>query len=100
MKSAPLQTTQKSSEGGGPKKCPFQLSFTTWGRLGGDVKELLDFFKIHVYVGVFHYDFGTPKHALELINGLNFFGFCLKELNFHGLELKVHEEKFRVLKSF
>ena len=59
--------------------------------------ELLGFFINHVFVGVFHYDSGTPKHALELKKGLKFLGFCLKRLNFYGLELKV---KFRVLNSF
>ena len=33
---------------------------------GGDVKELLGFFINQVFVGVFQYDSGTPKHALEL----------------------------------
>ena len=41
------------------------------------------------------------KHALELKKkNLIFFGFCPKELNFYGLELKVQEVKFRVLNSF
>ena len=64
------------------------------------MKELLGFFKNHVFVGVFQYDSGTPKHALELKKGLKFFGFCPKRLNFYGLELKVQEVKFRVLNSF
>ena len=34
--------------------------------VGGDVKELIGFFINHVFVGVFQYDFGPPKHALEL----------------------------------
>ena len=33
-------------------------------------KKLLDFFINHVFVGVFQYDSGTPKHALELKKGL------------------------------
>ena len=67
-------------------------------------------FRIHIDYGggqkqtavgvVFQYDFGTPKHALELKKGLTIFGFCPKELNFYGLELKVPEVKFRVLNSF
>ena len=36
------------------------------GGVGGDVKELLGFFINQVLVGVFQYDSGTPKHALEL----------------------------------
>ena len=64
------------------------------------MKELLGFFINHVFVGVFQYDSGTPKHALELKKGLIFFGFSLKELNFYGLELKVQEVEFTVLNSF
>ena len=30
------------------------------------MKELLGFFINHVFVGVFKYNSGTPKHALEL----------------------------------
>ena len=30
------------------------------------MKELLGFFINHVFVRVFQYDFGPPKHALEL----------------------------------
>ena len=30
------------------------------------MNELLGFFINHVFVGVFQYDSGTPKHALEL----------------------------------
>ena len=30
------------------------------------MKELLGFFINHVFVGVFQYESGTPKHALEL----------------------------------
>jgi len=36
------------------------------GGVGRDVKELLGFFINQVFVGVFQYDSGTPKHALEL----------------------------------
>ena len=36
------------------------------GGVGGDVKELLGFFINHSFVGVFQYDSGTQKHALEL----------------------------------
>ena len=36
------------------------------GGVGGDVKELLGFFINQVFVGVFQYDSGTPKHASEL----------------------------------
>ena len=64
------------------------------------MNELLGFFINHVFVGVFQYDSGTPKHALELKKGQIFFGFCLKELNFYGLELKVQEVEFTVLNSF
>ena len=64
------------------------------------MKELLSFFTNYVFVGVFQYDSGTPKHALELKKGLNLFGFCPNELNPYGLELKVQEVKFRVLNTF
>ena len=64
------------------------------------MKELLGFFINHVFVGVFQYDSGTPKHDLESKKGLTFFLFCLKELNFYGLELKVQEVEFTVLNSF
>ena len=64
------------------------------------MKELVDFFIYHVFVGVFQYDSGTPKHALELKKGQIYFGFCLKELNFYSLELKVQEVEFTVLNSF
>ena len=30
------------------------------------MKELLNFFIDHVFVGVFQYESGPPKHALEL----------------------------------
>ena len=59
------------------------------------MKELLGFFINHVFVGVFQYDSGTPKHALELKKVLNSFGFCPKGLNLYGLELKVQEVKYR-----
>ena len=52
------------------------------------VKELLSFFINHVFVGVFQYDCGTPKHTLELKKKSEFFGFCPKERSFHGLVLK------------
>ena len=55
------------------------------------MKELLGFFIDYVFVGVFQYGSGTPKHALEFKKSLIFFGFCLKELNLYGLELKVQE---------
>ena len=35
------------------------------GGVGGDVKELLGFFINQVFVGVFQYDSGAPKHALK-----------------------------------
>ena len=54
--------------------------WTSWqGKLelnskgGGQKKALLGFFINHVFVGVFQYDSGTPKHALELKNSLIFF---------------------------
>ena len=53
------------------------------------MKELLGFFINHVFVGVFQFDSGTPKHALELKKGQIYFGFCLKELNFYSVEFKV-----------
>ena len=31
------------------------------------MKELLGFFTNHVFVGVFQYDFGPPKHVLHLV---------------------------------
>ena len=64
------------------------------------MKELLGFFINQVFVGVFQYDSGTPKHALELKKKVENFGFCPKELNLYGLELKVQEVKYRVLNSF
>ena len=45
----------------GVKKGPFNSLL-----LIGNLKELLGFFKNHVFVGVFQYDFGPPKHALKL----------------------------------
>ena len=36
------------------------------GGVGGNARELLGFFINQVLVGVFQYDSGTPKHALEL----------------------------------
>ena len=33
---------------------------------------LLGFFINHVFVGLFHYDFGPPKHALELRDYVKF----------------------------
>ena len=64
------------------------------------MKELLGFFMNKVYVGVFQYDSGTSKHALELKKVLIFFEFCPNGLNLYGLELKVQEVKYRVLNSF
>ena len=64
------------------------------------MKKLLGFFINHAFDGVLQYDSGTPEHALELKKGLIFLGFCLKELNFYGLELKVLEVEFTVLNSF
>ena len=40
------------------------------------MKELLSFFTNHVFVGVFQYDSGTPKHALKLKKGLIFLDFA------------------------
>ena len=61
-----------------------RISFNCTGKIGGDVKELPGFFTNHAFVGVFQYDSGTPKYALELKKGLNFFGFCSKRLTFYG----------------
>ena len=79
-----------------------RISFNCTGKIGGDVKELPGFFTNHAFVGVFQYDSGTPKYALELKKkkSLNLFGFCPKRLNFYGLELKVQEVNLRVLDSF
>ena len=52
------------------------------------------------FVGVFQYDSGTQKHALELKKMVWFFFFLPLELNLYGLELKVQEVKYRVLNSF
>ena len=41
------------------------------------MKEQLGFFINHVFVGVFQYDSGTPKHALELKKGLKILYFCI-----------------------
>ena len=51
------------------------------GGVGGGVNELLGFFINHVFVGVFQYDSGTPKHALELKKKthLIFFDFVQKD---------------------
>ena len=46
----------------GVKKGPFNSLL-----LIGNLKELLGFFKNHVFVGVFQYDFGPPKHVLHLV---------------------------------
>ena len=64
------------------------------------MKEPLGFFINQVFVGVFQYDSGTPKHALELKKGQIFFGFYPKRMNFYGLELKAQEVKYRALNSF
>ena len=50
--------------------------------LGRDVKEPRGFFIYHVFVGVFQYDSGTLKYALELKKTNNFFGFCPKKTEF------------------
>ena len=42
------------------------------------MKELLSFFTNYVFVGVFQYDSGTTKHALELKKGLEFLDFAQK----------------------
>ena len=52
------------------------------------------------FLGVFQFDSGTPKHALELKKGQIYFGFCLKELNFYSVEFKVQEVEFTVLNNF
>ena len=63
-----------TSKGGDQKKITFQQSFTTkGGGVGGDVKELLSFFINQFFVGVFQYDFGPPKHALELRDYIEYF---------------------------
>ena len=46
------------------------------------MKELLGFFINHVFVGVFQYDFGPPKHALEMKKGLKFFLILPKKTEF------------------
>ena len=48
------------------------------GTVGGDVKELLVIFINHVFVGVFQYDSGTPKHVLELKTSLKILDFAQK----------------------
>ena len=54
-------------EGVQKKNVPFSsLLLLRGGGVGGDVKELLGFFINHVFIGVFQYDSGPPKHALEL----------------------------------
>ena len=46
------------------------------------MKELLGFFINHVFVGVFQYDFGPPKHALELRDYLKYmFSPCIFALH-------------------
>ena len=44
-----------------------RISFNCTGKIGGDVKELPGFFTNHAFVGVFQYDSGTPKYALEFL---------------------------------
>ena len=46
--------------------------------VGGDVEELLGFFIKNVFVGVFQYDSGTPKHVLELKTSLKILDFAQK----------------------
>ena len=67
-------------KGGGQKNYLFRSLLLL--RRGGRrrYEKLLGFFINHVFVGVFQYDSGTPKHALELKKGQIYFGFCLKEL--------------------
>ena len=48
--------------------------------VGGDVKELIGFFINHVFVGVFQYDFGPPKHALELRDYVKYMFFIFDPL--------------------
>ena len=64
------------------------------------MKELLGLFINHVFVRVFQYGSGTPKHALELKKGQIFFGFYPKRMNFYGFELKAQEVKYRAFNSF
>ena len=64
------------------------------------MKEPLGFFINHVFVVVFQYDSGTPKHALELKKTFNFFWILHKRTELYGLELKVQKVKFKVLNSF
>ena len=54
------------SSRGQKKNVPFSSLLLLRGGVGGDVKELLGFFINHVFIGVFQYDSGPPKHALEL----------------------------------
>ena len=62
------------------------------------MKGLRGFFMNQVFVGVFQYDSGPPKHALELQRSRKF-GLCPKGLNFYGLELMVQEVIFTVVNS-
>ena len=70
----------KSVREGVPKKNYFFSSLLLLGGrgVGGDVKELLGFFINYVFVGVFQYDSGTPKHVLELKTSLKILDFAQK----------------------
>ena len=46
------------------------------------MKELLGFFINHVFVGVFQYDSGPPKHSLELRDSVKYmFSPCIFTLH-------------------
>ena len=50
------------------KKGPFcSLLLRMGGGVGGNVKRLQSFFINHVFVGVFQYVSGPPKHVLHLV---------------------------------
>ena len=56
--------------------------FVTGRGAARDVKELQGFFINHVFVGVFQYDFGPPKHALELRDNVKYmFSHCIFTLH-------------------
>ena len=67
LKAATFHKFRFIREGVQKKNVPFSsLLLLRGGGVVGDVKELLGFFINHVFIGVFQYDSGPPKHALEL----------------------------------
>ena len=71
------------------------------------VKELLGFFIKEVFVGVFQYDSGTPKHALELkkvkeklLKTIQNSEFYLLDLEFQTIKVQFFWAKSRKFQTF